>query len=391
MNNYLKRVEPLLISDDKIVRQTWLAHISDYPQVPVELLNKLMAFADQEKEARKKVLMYADEFPKDETTIQYIVKWLPTATEEERISMSRFVRNAPAPVLNKYKNELKPVVHAEYIRFKMDLFSSDVNDTDALWELLDDFLHELMEKFNSSIFKNAIMVLDRLIELGVYDEQEVIESLDIYEGDDAVFSNYSILAVYACGVMKLHEQIPRLAKLLTRENEDVLKEEVVRALISFQSDDVVEAVAPLIFNEDASFEVIDVLKNTKTPLAEQVLIKAYGQANEVHHQELLIEALTTHFSERAFLFIEQFFEADEFEWIVDMDEVCYAFYKAMGKHHPLLEEWAEEIKERDEFFDAEAADLFSVKASTPVTVEKIGRNDPCNCGSGKKYKKCCEN
>ncbi len=22
--------------------------------------------------------------------------------------------------------------------------------------------------------------------------------------------------------------------------------------------------------------------------------------------------------------------------------------------------------------------------------EKIGRNDPCPCGSGKKYKKCCE-
>ena len=30
-------------------------------------------------------------------------------------------------------------------------------------------------------------------------------------------------------------------------------------------------------------------------------------------------------------------------------------------------------------------------ASTPVrrTVEKVGRNDPCPCGSGKKYKKCC--
>lgn len=25
----------------------------------------------------------------------------------------------------------------------------------------------------------------------------------------------------------------------------------------------------------------------------------------------------------------------------------------------------------------------------PVQVEKIGRNDPCPCGSGKKYKKCC--
>ena len=29
-------------------------------------------------------------------------------------------------------------------------------------------------------------------------------------------------------------------------------------------------------------------------------------------------------------------------------------------------------------------------SSTPVRVEnKVGRNDPCPCGSGKKYKKCC--
>jgi protein translocase subunit secA len=26
---------------------------------------------------------------------------------------------------------------------------------------------------------------------------------------------------------------------------------------------------------------------------------------------------------------------------------------------------------------------------TPVKVKKIGRNDPCPCGSGKKYKNCC--
>ncbi|MGC8719735.1 MAG: SEC-C metal-binding domain-containing protein [Thermodesulforhabdaceae bacterium] len=31
-------------------------------------------------------------------------------------------------------------------------------------------------------------------------------------------------------------------------------------------------------------------------------------------------------------------------------------------------------------------------SSTPKTVknkQKVGRNDPCPCGSGKKYKKCC--
>ena len=29
------------------------------------------------------------------------------------------------------------------------------------------------------------------------------------------------------------------------------------------------------------------------------------------------------------------------------------------------------------------------KGSTPVRVTKIGRNDPCPCGSGLKYKNCC--
>jgi uncharacterized protein YecA (UPF0149 family) len=28
-------------------------------------------------------------------------------------------------------------------------------------------------------------------------------------------------------------------------------------------------------------------------------------------------------------------------------------------------------------------------AQLPVHVEKIGRNQPCPCGSGKKYKHCC--
>lgn len=29
------------------------------------------------------------------------------------------------------------------------------------------------------------------------------------------------------------------------------------------------------------------------------------------------------------------------------------------------------------------------KKPEPLRVQKVGRNDPCPCGSGKKYKKCC--
>ena len=33
----------------------------------------------------------------------------------------------------------------------------------------------------------------------------------------------------------------------------------------------------------------------------------------------------------------------------------------------------------------------SVEAALPVRAPKVGRNDPCPCGSGKKYKRCCGN
>jgi len=47
-------------------------------------------------------------------------------------------------------------------------------------------------------------------------------------------------------------------------------------------------------------------------------------------------------------------------------------------------------KEREKFFSEKRrnseADSSSAKQSKR---KKIGRNDPCPCGSGKKYKKCC--
>jgi len=36
-----------------------------------------------------------------------------------------------------------------------------------------------------------------------------------------------------------------------------------------------------------------------------------------------------------------------------------------------------------------AAILLALAAAPPAARTKVGRNDPCPCGSGKKYKKCC--
>ena len=65
-------------------------------------------------------------------------------------------------------------------------------------------------------------------------------------------------------------------------------------------------------------------------------------------------------------------------------------YKKMveydAKHLVALPQW-------DNVFTAEERDkLYKEQKSSGTVVregDKIGRNDPCPCGSGKKYKKCC--
>lgn len=55
-------------------------------------------------------------------------------------------------------------------------------------------------------------------------------------------------------------------------------------------------------------------------------------------------------------------------------------------------EWLYELPQWDEIFTKERQRelyLEQKQSGTIVKGPKVGRNDPCPCGSGKKYKKCC--
>ena len=55
-------------------------------------------------------------------------------------------------------------------------------------------------------------------------------------------------------------------------------------------------------------------------------------------------------------------------------------------------QWLYELPQWDNIFSVEKRKelyLTEKKSHTVVKEKKIGRNDPCPCGSGKKYKQCC--
>lgn len=58
------------------------------------------------------------------------------------------------------------------------------------------------------------------------------------------------------------------------------------------------------------------------------------------------------------------------------------------KRQEEVQQEEEQQKERVDILNARHGDEEPVK-KMPVSVQKVGRNDPCPCGSGKKYKHCC--
>ncbi len=70
---------------------------------------------------------------------------------------------------------------------------------------------------------------------------------------------------------------------------------------------------------------------------------------------------------------------------IDFEKLFKLMIEYKAEHLSTLPQW-------DGIFDEETRRRLALeqkRSKTIVKGEKIGRNDPCPCGSGKKYKKCC--
>ena len=75
----------------------------------------------------------------------------------------------------------------------------------------------------------------------------------------------------------------------------------------------------------------------------------------------------------------------EIDLDIDFDKLYYNMHKADADYLWSLEEWNDVLSEerRQEIYDEFR------RSRTVHVVKRPGRNDPCHCGSGKKYKNCC--
>lgn len=83
--------------------------------------------------------------------------------------------------------------------------------------------------------------------------------------------------------------------------------------------------------------------------------------------------------------LETFDEESEVKLEIIFDTLLYNMFVAKADYLYNLEEWEDILpkEEREEIYNKYR------RSRTVVKEKKIGRNEPCPCGSGKKYKQCC--
>ncbi|WP_160724792.1 YecA family protein [Bacillus sp. USDA818B3_A] len=376
---FLEKIKPHLISEDILIQETILHAINDYPFLPEDWTNELLKEAFRNKEKQSYILIHIQNQTFNEEAVKVLIENIPQM-DQDRVHLAISLLNQVEPkIALEYRESLDKYIDQEtWLLYELILNGPQQKVDSKFDEIIFDLDHA--ESFDYNLFSKAKKVAACKVRNG-WVSADWIDFVLRQQLKEEWFSFEGFLNVYMIGLLKLEKYIPTLASLLTRD-DDTLLEEVAYALISFQSDEVVREVAPFLQKTDSLIFASSIVENTKTDYAVQVLREAYRTASELEDQDLLIEALCHHFSKEALPEISEHMKKEYTTTLVDIEQIGYGYYSIIGEYHPELKFWKQAALERElEFNQA------SMQAAVPEV--KVGRNDPCPCGSGKKYKKCC--
>ena len=297
---------------------------------------------------------------------------------------------------------------------------------EELWGDFEEFCQT--EEAEDSIADEDFDFACRVVEaLGVHRDQFADKVLEIIGDDTDDISIWKAgFAIRLAGEMKLEAAIPLLMDILHEAPDDWINEECHRAFAKIGSQAVIAQFAndyPTsqwferisiactledIHSDEAVEPCLDFLKLEEDPqikgiLLQSVLFNFSTEGIEPARQFILMTTLDPDVLEvrSTLLTACKLMEATfpEFDAWLEDSKNDQEFRRKWYEEHPIPDEEDFDEDDEDDDFDEEEyedeyeEEEFEEPEPPPLTIvrrtERIGRNDPCPCGSGKKFKKCC--
>lgn len=390
MQNFFETIRTHLKTRDVILFEELLYNLSKLPTVPVEVTNDLMEICRDHEEIRVSVLTKGANFEKDDKTITLLLQWITDLPFQHKILVKNFLNNTKAELLVKHAEDLLYYVGAEYIKYESQFLPFEGKRGEELapvWAYYMDLIQKMAVAFDVNLYETAKLAQDTLLRADEYHASEIAKLLS-HQLQNNILDENGILAIRAIGRMELQPFAGVLVELLTYDEEELLLAEVIEACIRLQSEEIVDALAHVQPTDALFKQAVIVLKGIKSVRSSEVLAAMYPLATDTGMRETILDALTSHFSPLAIPLIDDFIEKGEYAMVYDMNEMFYAYYRVLNREHPLLEQWHTVACKNAQQFEESFKEV-DLQAVVRENFGKIGRNDPCICGSGKKFKKCC--
>jgi hypothetical protein len=281
-----------------------------------------------------------------------------------------------------------------------------------LWGDFDEFCqtHENEETISDDDFAFAGRVVEAL---GRHRDEYASQVLEIISGNSNELGTWAEgFAIRLAGEMKLEEAIPLMMATLHEAPEDWINEECHRAFTKMGSAAVLAHFADA-YAKGEWFERMSIactLEDIHSDRAVQTCLDFLKIEQDQKIRSILLQSVLFNFATEGIEPARQFVLQTPLDLdVLEVRPVLLAACKLMGERFPEFDAWEEDSKndqehrrkwyqenplhdENDDLDDDIEEDEYEKPVPAPLTIvrrDRIGRNDPCPCGSGKKFKKCC--
>ncbi|OAT81637.1 hypothetical protein A6P54_12760 [Bacillus sp. MKU004] len=390
--NFLEKVEPHLLNEDPIVRKS-AARILENTTLPTEeTLFTVLKAIDREGDIKPSdsLLPRVSFLPMSEKGFVEILNRVEALPDNDTrlVFYMRFIKKAESELLVKYKERITRFFGEEELA---EIVKMPGRSRDELMLEFDEVVEALEKDWhNQTYYDYGKRIIKELVNKGGLDVEEIEKGIKDSMSEDGFLTYRGTLLLYMAGEMKMDTFIPRMVDFFRNEEEgDVALNEVAEVLISIGTAEVVREIEKVALIDSTYFFSIKVLESIKTQEAERALLRLFAKSTDLSQKTILAEALSQHLSVESIPLVEKLVEEGYDETMLTLEDSLYTNCIINKIEHPKLEMWKNHIEAENDR-QRSLGPLPPLKQPAAKDV-KVGRNDPCPCGSGKKYKKCCLN
>lgn len=289
--------------------------------------------------------------------------------------------------------------HADRMELRLGLVATP---SDQLWRRLEAICEEGKDHYSPSDIPYA--EAEEIAETLARDPSQADRMMDwlgqeVDQENNTALAWLEIFATQIAGHMRYQPAVPLLIKKLMVDGE-ILNEEAVRALTKIGTDGAIAAVRDAYPQAPGHFRLYatGVLGNIHTDLAVSAGLELLAQESDFDQKVWLANALIGQYSTETIEAGRAVLLEDDPEFN-DLKSSLVVACKLMDYQVPELEQWERELaapRLRPFFVQSSRPPVVEVRHDSPSEFPisgkvKTGRNEPCPCGSGKKFKKCCLN